>query len=163
MLWPSRTVLVVGIMGAMFVTDIGSKWLVQNVVMQPPRVIPVLPFFNLTLGFNTGVSFGIGRDFFDAYPLVLPLFKLCVTAGLLVWAVLANARMERIGLALIGGGALGNAFDRWRQGAVTDFLDLHWEGWHWPTFNLADVGIVGGAAMVVIATTLSPVHVRSQS
>ncbi len=42
--------------------------------------------------------------------------------------VRSTIRAERIGLALVAGGALGNAQDRWRQGAVTDFIDLHW-GW----------------------------------
>lgn len=99
----SHILMVLSVMGAMLCADIGSKWAIQNLVMQPPRVIPILPVFNLTLGFNTGVSFGIGRDFFDAYPLVLALFKLCITAGLLVWAVLASLQIERIGLALISG------------------------------------------------------------
>ena len=155
----SHILMVLSVMGAMLCADIGSKWAIQNLVMQPPRVIPILPVFNLTLGFNTGVSFGIGRDFFDAYPLVLALFKLCITAGLLVWAVLASLQIERIGLALISGGALGNAFDRWRQGAVTDFIDLHWAGWHWPTFNIADIGIVAGAGLLILAIWLP--HARA--
>ncbi|WP_411800569.1 signal peptidase II [Azospirillum agricola] len=48
------------------------------------------------------------------------------------------------------GEALGNVVDRLRQGAVTDFLDLHAFGWHWPTFNVADVLIVGGAAAIAL-------------
>lgn len=154
MFWRARLPLVLAVFVAMFLADIGSKWWIQHVLMQPPRLISVLPFFNLTLGFNTGISFGMGRDFFDAYPLVLAAFKLIVTLGLLVWAVASTMRSEQIGLALIAGGALGNAFDRWQQGAVTDFLDLHWAGWHWPTFNIADVGIVTGVALIALASIM---------
>jgi signal peptidase II len=50
---------------------------------------------------------------------------------------------------LIAGGATGNIVDRIRQGAVTDFLDFHASGWHWPTFNLADVAIVLGVTMLL--------------
>jgi len=54
-------------------------------------------------------------------------------------------------LSLIAGGALGNILDRWRQGAVTDFLDFHWRGWHWPAFNGADVFISLGVLMLLVA------------
>jgi signal peptidase II len=50
----------------------------------------------------------------------------------------------------MAGGALGNIWDRWRHGAVTDFLDLHWAGWHWPTFNMADVAITCGVGMILL-------------
>jgi hypothetical protein len=49
------------------------------------------------------------------------------------------------------GGALGNVADRLRHGAVTDFLDFHAAGHHWPAFNLADTAIVVGVALLVVA------------
>ncbi|MGO4673618.1 signal peptidase II [Bosea sp. 2YAB26] len=52
---------------------------------------------------------------------------------------------------LLAGGALGNALDRWRQGAVTDFIDLHYQGWHWPTFNGADIAISAGVGLMLLA------------
>jgi signal peptidase II len=57
-------------------------------------------------------------------------------------------------LSLIAGGALGNALDRWRQGAVTDFIDLHWAGYHWPTFNGADIAISAGVSLILLASLL---------
>ncbi len=149
-----RIALVCLVVLAAVLVDQVSKWAILALVMQPPRIIPITPFFNLTLGFNTGVSFGIGRDFFNAYPIVLALFKVTVASGLIVWAVLTESRLERLGLSLIAGGALGNAIDRWLQGAVTDFLDAHWNGWHWPTFNMADVAITVGVALILLATVL---------
>ena len=128
-----------------------TKWLILTQVMVPPRVIEITPFLNLRLGFNYGVSFGLGSDLLDSWPGALAAFKLVVAVGLLVWAVRSRLRLERIGLALIAGGALGNAQDRWRQGAVTDFLDLHWREWHWPTFNGADIAISMGVGLILLA------------
>jgi signal peptidase II len=127
-----------------------SKWAILNLVMVPPRVIEVLPVFNLRLGFNTGVSFGLFSDTLDDWVGVLTLFKLAVAAGLLSWAALSLAPLERVGLSLMAGGAIGNAFDRWRQGAVTDFLDVHWGTWHFPTFNMADVAITCGVLCLLV-------------
>ena len=51
---------------------------------------------------------------------------------------------------LIAGGALGNVADRLRHGAVTDFLDFHAAGHHWPAFNLADAAIFVGVALLLL-------------
>lgn len=84
-----------------------------------------------------------------------PLLMSALTGGLaLVFAIMAfraGGLLERTGLALIVGGALGNIIDRLRQGAVTDFIDLYWRNWHWPTFNGADIAITMGALLVFIA------------
>lgn len=146
-----RIAAVLGVVTLAFAIDQATKWLILNVVMAPPRVIEIAPFFNLRLGFNTGVSFGMFKDFFEDWPGVLTAFKLVVASGLILWALRTTVASERVGLSLIAGGALGNALDRHREGAVTDFLDLHWAGWHWPTFNLADVAITGGAGLLILA------------
>jgi signal peptidase II len=129
--------------------DSFTKWLIVNVVMVPPRTILIAPFFNLTLGFNTGVSFGMFRELFTDQPLLLAGIMALIAAGLLVWAVLSRNRIETLSLGLIAGGAAGNIVDRVRHGAVTDFLDFHIAVWHWPAFNLADVMIVMGAGLLI--------------
>ncbi len=151
-----RVLIIVAVATAAFVLDQATKWLVLHVVMRPPRVIEVLPVFNLTLGFNTGVSFGLFSDTLDDWVGAFTLFKFAVAAGLMAWAVVALHPCERIGLSLISGGAMGNAFDRWRQGAVTDFLDLHWGGWHFPTFNMADVVITFGVLLILLGVFSVP-------
>ncbi|MFD1111252.1 signal peptidase II [Pseudoroseomonas ludipueritiae] len=130
--------------------DQASKWWILTAVMDPPRLIPVAPFFNLTLGFNRGVSFGLLAADSPATPWLLSGFALAVLLGFGIW--LARDSQPRHGLAagLIGGGALGNVVDRLRQGAVTDFLDFHWAGYHWPAFNIADTLIFLGAALLVL-------------
>ena len=62
----------------------------------------------------------------------------------------AGGRMGQIGMAMILGGALGNVFDRLTERGVTDFIDLHIQSHHWPTFNVADSAIVIGAALVLL-------------
>ncbi|MDH2328084.1 signal peptidase II [Cereibacter sp. SYSU M97828] len=116
--------------------------------------IPVLPFFDLTLGFNTGASFGMLSGVMADRPILMVFLTGAITVGLAILASRAHG-CERNGYALIAGGAAGNIVDRLNQGAVTDFLNFHWQGWHWPAFNLADVAIVLGAVMILYAGILS--------
>lgn len=127
--------------------DQASKWWIVNHVMDPPRMIPVTDFFNIVLGRNTGVSFGL---FGAAPPWLLVTFTAAVVAALIVWMSRAETRLTAIGLGLIVGGAFGNLADRLRHGGVTDFLDFYVGGWHWPAFNLADVGIVCGVGLLLL-------------
>ncbi|CAD5289119.1 Lipoprotein signal peptidase [Bosea sp. 62] len=151
MSWSRRLSFAVAVALAAAGLDQASKWLMLEIVLNPPELIELTPFLNLRLGFNTGVSFGLFRDTLEAWPGLLGLFKFAAGLGLLAWAAFAGHRLERIGLALMAGGAFGNAIDRWRQGAVTDFLDLHWGDWHWPTFNGADIALSCGVALMLLA------------
>ena len=117
--------------------------------LEPFEVVGITPFFNLTLTFNTGVSFGMLSDTFASGPLLLAAFSLLIAAGLLVWALRTPKLVERVSLSLMAGGAVGNSIDRIRQGAVTDFLDFYIGDWHWPTFNGADIAIFIGAVLLV--------------
>ncbi|MCC4300104.1 signal peptidase II [Aurantimonas coralicida] len=130
-----------------FTVDQVSKWSIINVVMNPPRVIPVTGFFSLVLGHNTGVSFGL---FGGAPPWVLMAFALALMVPLVAWMKRTDRRLVAVALGLIVGGALGNVVDRLRHGAVTDFLDFHVAGYHWPSFNMADVGIVCGVGLLLL-------------
>lgn len=149
--WPRRLGFAAAVALAAAGLDQASKWLMLEIVLNPPRLIELTPFLNLRLGFNTGVSFGLFRETLEAWPGLLGLFKFAAGFGLLAWAALTRHRLERIGLSLMAGGAFGNAIDRWRQGAVTDFIDLHWGGWHWPTFNGADITLTLGVALMLLA------------
>ena len=135
-----------------FLLDQATKWWILNHVMDPPQVIPVTGFFNLVLGFNTGVSFGL---FGEAPAWLLMAFILPMVAGLLVWMTRTDSRLTAIALGLVVGGAFGNLLDRLRHGAVTDFLDFHVGAYHWPAFNFADVAIVSGVALLLIESVLA--------
>ncbi|CEJ16014.1 Lipoprotein signal peptidase [bacterium YEK0313] len=133
--------------------------------MVPPRTIEIAPFFNLTLGFNTGVSFGMFRELFLDRPLMLAGIKMLIVAGLLLWAMRTPKPLETVGLGLIAGGAMGNIVDRISQGAVTDFLDFHVGRWHWPAFNMADTMITIGVVLLIAGSfwpvrSMTPVQKR---
>jgi signal peptidase II len=136
-----------------FVLDQLTKWWILEKVMQPPRVIPITPFFNLVLGWNRGVSFGLFNTDSAINDWLLPLITAGIAFSLVIWLRRAERRRVAVGLALIVGGAVGNLIDRLRFGAVADFLDIHVFGWHWPAFNVADSGITIGA-MVILADAL---------
>lgn len=113
--------------------------------------VAVLPGFALTLGFNEGASFGLLSGVMSGRPLVMAALTGAITLVVAVLAWRSRHPAEGAGLALIVGGSLGNILDRIRQGAVTDFLDVSWRGWHWPAFNLADAAITVGATLIVFS------------
>lgn len=134
---------------AVVLLDQLSKWWILSAVMQPPREIPVTPFFNLVLAWNRGVSFSLFRSDASFAPYVLSAIAVAVVIGLLVWLGRQHRLWPALGIGLVIGGAVGNVIDRLRHGAVVDFLDFHAAGWHWPAFNLADSAITIGVAVLV--------------
>ena len=143
-----RLGLVVAILVIVF--DQATKWWIMAMVMQPPRIIPVTPFFNLVMGWNRGISFGLfdGDSAINVW--VLPLVALAIVAALVVWLRRVQGVWLASAIGLVIGGALGNVVDRLRFGAVADFLDFHVAGYHWPAFNVADSGITVGVTMLVL-------------
>ena len=113
--------------------------------------IPVIPgFFNLTLGMNAGAIFGsFGGASGGLRTLLFTLAGLAALGFFGYEFLLARTpRLQRVALGLILGGVLGNGLDRLRHGAVVDFLDFVFGGWHYWTFNLADSFIVCGAILM---------------
>lgn len=115
--------------------------------MIPPREIPVTGFFSIVLGTNTGVSFGL---FAGGSQALLAVLGVAIVGILLFMLWRAETLLAAAGLGLVIGGAVGNIIDRMRRGGVTDFLDFYLWQWHWPTFNVADIGIVCGAGLLVL-------------
>ena len=129
--------------------DWASKWWIVEKIMQPPRIIPMTPFFNLVLGHNRGVSFGMFNSGDPMGRWLLAGLAMCIVVALLVWLWRADKPWVAVALGLIIGGAVGNVYDRVTIGAVVDFLDFHVAGYHWPAFNVADMGITGGAVGLI--------------
>lgn len=101
----------------------------------------------ITVGTNGGVAFGMATA---AHPLLLIGIAGAISVWLLILIRNAHGLVRQAALGVILGGALGNVADRVRFGAVRDTIDLHWEAWHWPTFNLADAFIVIGLLLLVL-------------
>lgn len=119
----------------------GSAW---SVVPVPYLMTQLSDFFNIVFTWNPGASFSMFRALGESAPFVIVLATSAII-GCILYYLFARAKIyERIPLALISGGALGNLIDRIRFGAVIDFLDFHIGGWHWPAFNMADIFITVG-------------------
>ncbi|MBP2313220.1 signal peptidase II [Azospirillum soli] len=128
-----------------------TKWWILDVVMQPiPHVVEVTPFFNLVMAWNTGVSFGTFGSSHALMPYVLSAVALAIVVALVMWLRQADRRYVALALGMVIGGAIGNVIDRFRFGAVADFLDFHVGGWHFWAFNVADSGISVGVALLVL-------------
>lgn len=129
-----------------FTLDQSSKTLAINspTLEQGVEVLPVL---NLVAVRNDGVSFGMLGGLAPWWALVG--LALGIMAALVVWFWRTQSRLLGAALGLILGGALGNVLDRLRHGGVTDFLDFHFAGYHWPAFNLADSAIFLGVALLL--------------
>lgn len=131
---------------AAFALDQGSK----AFALRSPALangVELLPVLNLVLVENRGVSFGMLSGIVPWWALVLLAFA--IVAWLSVWLWRSQCRVVSAALGLVIGGALGNVVDRVRLQAVTDFLDFHVGAYHWPAFNLADVAVFCGAALLV--------------
>lgn len=138
--------------------DQASKvWAVRNLPLFEPRVL-VDGFFDLVHVRNTGVAFSLlsTLDHRWVHPFLILATVLAMGAVLAYIAYLPCRGTAPVGLGLILGGAIGNLIDRARLGYVVDFIDLHWRGHHWPTFNVADIGISVGIALLVIDMVFSP-------
>ncbi len=121
--------------------------------LTPHVPIPVLPFFNLTLAFNSGAAFSFLSDAGGWQRWLFILLSVVISGFLIYWLRQLQTREAWTGVALgfILGGAFGNLWDRvFRSGEVVDFLDIYYGAAHWPAFNLADTGIFIGAGIIVI-------------
>jgi len=144
------------------VADQGSKLFMlygaNFIQMLPGTSVPVLPFFNLVMVWNPGISYGL----FPASGRVgtFLLVGLSVLAvGVLSWLLWrATSRSLAIGYGLIIGGALGNNLvDRVIYGKVADFFHFYGFGYDWYIFNVADMAITIGA-ILIIYDVLKPEH-----
>lgn len=142
---------------AILLVDVLTKELVQASFAYGERVA-VTSFFNLVFVLNPGAAFSFLAGAGGWQKPILLGFGVIVSAAIAFWLVRNPMdRLTAFGFAAVLGGALGNVVDRTRHGAVVDWLDFHLAGWHWPAFNVADIGItVGAAALVLDAMFVAP-------
>ena len=112
--------------------------------------VEVTPFLDFVYVLNTGVSYSMFDSSSYSWQLGLAAFALTASVGMWIWLCKAGeSRLMAWGLALIIGGALGNAIDRLWLGGVADFYSLHAFGFYWYVFNIADVAIVAGVVALL--------------
>ena len=125
-----------------------------------PVPVTVTPFWQHRYTQNRGAAWGVLSGAGEQFR--VPFFYLVsIAAVIFIFSYYRKLRTEQrylqIALALVLGGAIGNAIDRILRGYVIDFIDWHWfdPHWlrpslHWPTFNVADSGITVGLAMLFL-------------
>jgi signal peptidase II len=132
------------------ILDQGSKLAIAG-SMQLYQSIEIMPFFKLTYVHNTGAAFsflseagGWQRWFFAG-------LALAISVGIAVWLtrLKKHETLLAVALALVLGGAVGNLIDRLAYGYVIDFLDVYYDTWHWPAFNIADSAITLGVILML--------------
>lgn len=146
--WLGLAVLVV-------VFDQASKLLILRHFVVGDR-LELTSFFNLILTYNPGAAFSFlaGAGGWQKW------FFVVLAVGISVWIIIMLKKQGEelllsLALSLVMGGAIGNVIDRFAYGAVVDFLDFHWAGWHFPAFNVADSAITVGAALILIEQLLA--------
>ncbi|MDR0967389.1 MAG: signal peptidase II [Rickettsiales bacterium] len=134
-----------------------------SLVPYPYMMTQVSDFFNVVFTWNPGTSFSMLRGIGESMPLVIIALTGIIIGVLVYQMFFGNGnKTEKIGMAMIVGGALGNLIDRVRFGAVIDFLDFHIGAWHWPAFNFADMAICFGVVMMVVSWLISAVRDKTK-
>jgi signal peptidase II len=137
--------------GLVIVLDQFSKVLAERllVLYQP---VAVLPSFNLTLMYNRGAAFSFLASASGWQRWFFMILSLAISAALVVWLsrLKPGEGWLAAALALILGGAIGNLIDRLFYGHVIDFIQVYYDRWYWPAFNVADSAITVGATLLVL-------------
>ncbi|UJR80735.1 signal peptidase II [Sandaracinus amylolyticus] len=133
--------------------DLTTKhWAEETLRDVPGQTLSVIaPHLDFTLRFNEGTAFSVVRDL-GVGRAVLGVLALIVAAALLVVVIRSpESRMRTLALGLVAGGAIGNGLDRITRSGVVDFVEIHYPwGGSWPAFNVADVLVAVGAALLIL-------------
>ena len=138
-----------------FVLDRISKSTILNILDDTGKVdIYINSFFSLFLVWNKGIGFGLFS--FDQTYIYngITLFILLINL-IIVFLIFREKNINSYFLSLILGGSLGNLFDRYYYGAVPDFIDLNYNGYHWFIFNVADIFITIGIICLILGEFLN--------
>ncbi len=148
--WGPLSPLVLGLAALVFAIDQLHKYWMLNVYgINEKAPVSITSFFDLVMVWNKGVSYGLFTTHTQEWLIGL---SLVITLVLWLWACRAAHAFGAAALALVIGGALANAFDRALRGAVADFFHFYYQSFSWYVFNLADVAIVAGVALLLYET-----------
>ena len=128
-----------------------TKYLAES-LLRLHEPLAVLPSFNLNLMYNTGAAFSLLHDEGGWQRWFLSGLALVVSGVLIRWLsrLETGQRWTAAALSLVVGGAIGNLIDRLAYGQVVDFIQVYYQQWFWPAFNVADSAISVGVAILLI-------------
>jgi len=114
--------------------------------------INIMPFFNLTYVHNTGAAFSFLAHAGGWQRWLFAGLAFLISGAITVWISRLKQQevLLAVALSLILGGAVGNLIDRVAYGYVIDFLDVYYQDWHWPAFNVADAAICIGVFLMLL-------------
>jgi signal peptidase II len=131
------------------IDQVTKVWAANSLLYGEAKTV-ISGFFNIVHAQNPGVAFSLLADF-DARlvrPLLIIVTILAIAALLYAVRILSGKLPGLLGLGLVIGGAVGNLIDRVRLGYVIDFIDIYLGRFHWPAFNVADIGITVGVFLI---------------
>jgi len=133
-----------------FIFDRATKlYILKLAEVETSFDIYIAPYLNLFLIWNKGIAFGLlsinGSIIYNSITILIGLIIIAI-----LFMMLKNNNIQRYFFALIAGGALGNFYDRIVYTAVPDFIDLHFYGFHWFVFNVADIFITIGVFCLIL-------------
>ncbi len=138
-------------------------WVASNILLWSGRIEVIPGLFDLVHYHNRGAAFGFLSTAEGGWGTMLFTGIALCASVVLLWGMLREKGLMpggglrmRLGLGLILGGTVGNLVDRVRQGAVTDFLDVYVNDWHWPAFNVADSAISVGCVGLILLVLRTP-------
>jgi signal peptidase II len=144
--------------GVVIFADQLTKWMAVAWLEEVGKSYEVMAHLNFTLAYNKGAAFSFLGDAGGWQRWFFAGLALAVSIYILYWLrKLTYEVWTAIGLSLVLGGAVGNLIDRVLNGQVTDFIDFYFSegGYHFATFNIADVAITVGAALLVFISLFS--------
>jgi signal peptidase II len=146
---------------AVFILDRVSKMIVEARLPLHQSQTVIEGFFDLTHTRNTGVAFGFFANSESSWmPQLLTLISGIALLVILAFSLRNSSRNWKLqlGLMLVLGGAAGNLYDRLLHGYVTDFIEMYYRSYHWPTFNMADSSISIGIGLLLLETLTQQAH-----
>jgi signal peptidase II len=129
--------------------QVSKLWLLFSFELGLNGPVSALPFLDIVLVWNRGISYGLFQQNSDLGRWLLAGITVVITIGLWIWSARCQSRWLAVALAFVISGAVGNGIDRLAYGAVVDFIYFHVGSFSWYVFNLADVWIVAGVACLL--------------
>jgi signal peptidase II len=134
-----------------FLIDRVSKILIlKSFLNNSLSEIYINSFLNFSLVWNSGIGFGLLQIEPNIFYSTVSIIIAAINLILIYWMITTSNYVESIFISIILGGSLGNLFDRFYYNSVPDFIDLHYNSFHWFTFNIADIFITIGIIGLII-------------
>ena len=139
---------VILILSITIILDQLTKYIAFIVLFKDKQVLIINHFLNFRPVWNDGISFGMLQGYGNYGRIAFIIIALIISLWIIIYSKKLNT-IGFIGYNMIAGGAIGNVIDRVIYGKVIDFIDVHYKGYHWPTFNMADSFIFIGVLLFI--------------